>query len=184
MRESLIVIRGPIGVGKSSVSKATHELIADRASIVETDAIKRMLDPNESSDWRRDVAHASAAYIVEQLLKIPRTGIIEVHTKYPRELDRLADVAQRSGAPLLNVLLAAPLEVCQKRAASRQTPELGYAIDRQMVENYYCNTEPRPSDMVFDTTAMLPGEIAADIISNLNVVDNTPPPGQISSSLV
>lgn len=183
MRESLIVIRGPIGAGKSSVSQATHDLIADHASIVETDAIKRMIDPNESSDWRRDIAHSSAAFIVEQVLKVPRTGIVEVHTKYPRELDRLADIAQRCGAPMLNILLTAPLEICKERAASRQTPELGYAIDHTMVEDYYRHTEPRPSDLVFDTAAMLPNQIAASIIENLAATSHTSP-SQNSSSLV
>ncbi|MEO8863155.1 MAG: AAA family ATPase [Candidatus Saccharimonadales bacterium] len=167
MKESLYVVRGPIGVGKSSVTKAIHARMAGHASIVETDAIKRMIDPSASSEWRRKVASASAAYIIEQLLQVPRSGIIETHTKYPAELDRLAAVAARNDARLVNVLLTAPLEVCQARAAQRDVPGITYAIDQAMVANYYCNLDPRPDDLVFNTADMSSQEIAATIASRL-----------------
>jgi predicted kinase len=169
MNESLIVIRGPIAAGKSSVSQALHARMADSASLVETDAIKRMIDPTRSSEWRRNVAHASAAFIIERLLEVPRTGIIEAHTKHPQQLDRLAAIAERHGAPLVRVLLTAPLEVCQARAAGRPTPGLSYSIDREMVADYYCNTDPQPGDLVFDTTAQSPEEISADIFEHLSL---------------
>lgn len=165
--ESLIMVRGPIGAGKTSVCKAIYEQLADRASIVETDAIKRMIDPTHSSVWRRDIAHASAAFIIEQLLQVPRTGIIEVHTKYPSELDRLSAIAHKLKTPVVNVLLVAPLETCQQRAAARITPSIKYAIDDQMVADYYCNLEPQTGDMVFDTSIMSTTEISAEIVSSL-----------------
>jgi predicted kinase len=164
---ALIVIRGPIGAGKTSVSRATYERMADHASIVETDAIKRMIDPTSSSDWRRDIAHASAAFIIESLLQVPRTGIIEVHTKYPAELDKLRAIAERYDAPLISVLLTAPLETCQQRVASRLVPDIAYTIDREMVADYYCNLEPLPGDVAYDTTQMSPSDISSDIVSRL-----------------
>jgi predicted kinase len=171
MKESLIVIRGPIAAGKSSVSRALHNRMADNASLVETDAIKRMIDPTRSSEWRRNVAHASAAFIIDQLLAVPRTGIIEAHTKYPEQLERLAVIAKHHDAPLVKVLLTAPLEVCQTRAADRPTPGLSYSIDQEMVADYYCNTEPRPGDLVFDTTTQSPDEISAHIFDHLSIFE-------------
>jgi predicted kinase len=167
MKESLIVVRGPIGVGKSSASLSLRNLMPCHSSIVETDAIKRMVDPSGSSEWRRDLAHNSAAYIIEQLLQVPRTGIIEAHTKYPEELERFAAIADRNGAHLVNVLLTAPLEVCQRRASGRTVPGITYAIDSQIVSDYYCNMDPRPDDLVFDTVEMGADEIAQGVVSSI-----------------
>ena len=50
MSESLIVVRGPIGVGKSSVAEALRRKTSNESSMVETDAIKRMIDPDRSSE--------------------------------------------------------------------------------------------------------------------------------------
>ena len=71
MKNSLYIIRGPIGVGKTSVTQSLHQRIADRASLVEVDGIKRMLDPTTSSDWRRNIANSTAAFILDQLFEIP-----------------------------------------------------------------------------------------------------------------
>lgn len=165
MSESLIVIRGPIGVGKSSLARNIREQMPERVSYVETDAIKRMLDPSASSEWRRNIAHDSAAFIIEQILNVPRSGVIEMHTKYPSEIERLGTIAQRAGATLQNVLLLAPLEVCKERAAERDVPDINYAIDDSMITNYYCNLEPLPGDMVFDTTQQTTKSIADAVIN-------------------
>lgn len=165
MRKSLYIVRGPISVGKSSVSQALRAYMPDSISVVETDLIKRMIDPTGSSNWRRNVANNSAAFIVEQLLQVPRSAVVETHTKYREEVDRLAVVAMRNEAELINVLLTAPLEVCQARAATRVASDITYKIDDQMVADYYCNLDPRSEDLVFDTTYMSPQEIADNIIN-------------------
>ena len=163
-KESLIVVRGPIGVGKSSVCTALLARLVGSASVVETDAIKRMIDPTASSQWRRDIAHASAAFIIERLLQVPRTGIIEMHTKYPGELDKLRAFAHKLDAPLVSVLLVAPLEICQQRAAGRIVPNIGYAIDEKMVTDYYCNLEPQTGDVVYDTATLSAADISFDVV--------------------
>lgn len=166
MQTSLLVVRGPVGVGKSSVSSRLRDLVP-ACSLVEPDAIKRMIDPSGSSDWRRTVAHDSTAYIIEQLLRVPRTVVVEAHTKYPAELDRFAEIAERAPAQLVNILLTAPLEVCQERAAGRHVPGITYAIDEAMVRAYYCNMDPRPDDLVFDTVVMDPDAIARAVIAGM-----------------
>ncbi len=163
MSESLIVVRGPIGVGKSSVAEALRQKASNPASTIEPDAIKRMLDPNESSEWRRRIAYDTSVFITERLLDVHRTAIVEMHTKYQNELKRYRLIAERYRVPLVNVLLIAPLETCQERAAQRTVPGITYAIDNEMVKNYYCNLEPLEGDLVFDTSAHNSEQIADQV---------------------
>ena len=168
MNESLLVVRGPIGVGKSSVSLSLHEQMADHSSIIETDVLKHMVGPNGSSHWRRDIAHDAAAFMVERLLAVPRTPIVEVHTKYPHEVDRYAAMAANLSVPLVNVLLTAPLEVCRERTVGRAMPGVNYTPDYSLIDTYYCNLDPRPGDLVYDTASMGIEEITASVMSAIS----------------
>ena len=160
MTEKLYIVRGPIGVGKTSVIQALLKQMPDHASVIEVDGIKRMLDPTASSEWRRKIAHASASFIIDKLLKMPRSAIVETDTKYPEEVEQLVTVADNLDLPTVSVLLTAPLQICLARAATREVNGISYDIDAAMVENSYCNLEPRPEDFVFDTNDSLPDEIA------------------------
>lgn len=162
----LIVVRGPIGVGKSSLSTALQKELSD-SSFVETDVIKHMVGPDGSSPWRRNIAHDATGFIVEQLLQVPRTAIVEVHTKYPEEVDRYEAMAASLSAPLLNVLLTAPLEICRERTVGRPMPGISYEPDYGLIDAYYCNLDPRPGDLVYDTSTLNPPDIVADIVDRL-----------------
>lgn len=159
----LFVIKGPIGVGKSSVAKLLTENIAD-ATNIETDAIKRMIDAKASSKWRRDISHDTAAYLVDRLLQVGRNVVIEAHTKYPEEIQRYTDIAQKRKARYLGILLQAPLDICIQRAMNRHVPDIKYSIDSDMVTEYYCNLEPIFGDIVFDTSIQTTDHIVANIM--------------------
>ncbi len=154
MSESLIVIRGPIGVGKTSVSKALRDTMPDRASCVKPDALKLMIDPNNSSDWRRQVANDTAGFLTGQLLEVPRTAIVEAHTKYPEEIERYAKIANSHRVPLVNVLLTAPIDVCMERANGRDMTGIGYPIDEEMIRDYYQNLTALPGELELQTGRM------------------------------
>jgi hypothetical protein len=143
------------------------------SSPVETDAIKRMIDPTGSSVWRRQVAHETAGFITKQLLNVPRTAIVEVHTKYPEELDRYREIAKECRVPLVNVLLTAPYEVCRDRALARVIPGISYEVDEEMLRSYYCNLEPRPDDLVFHTDQITVSGIVGSIINRAFALDNS-----------
>lgn len=167
MNESLVVIRGPIGVGKSTTAQVLRDLMPNQASLVESDGVKRMIDPHGSSEWRRTVAHNTAIFLADQLLQIPRTAIVEGHTRYPQVIKDLSRVATKNNAYFVTVLLTAPLAVCHSRVDERAIPGITYRIDHNMVNDYYCNMDPNPGDLVFDTTQSSPTEIAGEIFSTL-----------------
>lgn len=168
MTETLYIVKGPIGGGKTSLSRALHDRLDNNASLVEVDGIKRMLDSSGSSEWRRNIANDSALFIIDRLLQVPRSGIIETHTKYPDVLLRLADVALRNNAQVVSILVKAPLSVCIDRAYQRHTPDISYVIDETMVSDYYCNLDPLEGDLVFDSTELSPAQMAEEVVSKTN----------------
>lgn len=141
------------------------------SSFIEPDVIKHMVGPNGSSAWRREIAHDASAFMVKQLLEVPRTAIVEVHTKYPAELGRYATIADSQSIPLVSVLLTAPLEVCRERTVGRPMPGVSYTPDYSLIDTYYCNLEPLPGDLVYDTSVADTATIAASVMS---VIDGAP----------
>jgi predicted kinase len=165
MSEKLYIICGPIAVGKTSTTRALNERLLGRASVIEIDAIKRMLDPTASSEWRREIAHSTGLFITEQVLQLPRSVVVETHSLYPEVTKGLADIALRCGAQPIRVLLKAPLEVCLERAANRDHGGvIQYDIDEKMVRRYHANLDPLANDLVFDTRYYSPDDIASNIV--------------------
>lgn len=164
MPQKLFVIYGPIGVGKSSVCAELAAQLQDPASIVEPDAIKRMIDPNQSSCWRRETANSTAAFLVRQLLAQGRTTIVEAHAKYPDSIQNYAQIAAELDVPHVGVLLTATYDACLQRASARQVPDIAYNIDNTMIADYYCVQPAMPDDIVLDTTNVQPQQTAANIL--------------------
>lgn len=102
--------------------------------------------------------------ITGRLLAVPRTAIVETHTKYPEQLYALEDVARHNQARFVSVLLRAPLAVCLQRALERSVPDIAYDIDEAMIKNYHCNLDPVPGDLVFDTAELSTRCIADSIM--------------------
>src|ERR1700740_2200290 len=77
--KQLIIIRGPIGAGKTSVVEALRDKL-DGVSIIDFDAFKRQIDNAHSSDWRREIALDTALYLCGRLMKIGRLIIVDIHS--------------------------------------------------------------------------------------------------------
>jgi predicted kinase len=163
----LITVRGPIGVGKSTISRAICAAIDSDSSVIEIDAFKRMIDPSHSTEWRRNIATDTALFLTNKLLQKPRTVIIELHSKYPQDLESLARLAKRHKVPIINVLLTAPLSVCKERASKRIVSDINYDIDEEMIERYYGNLEPLQNDLLFDTYKMHTDGIVKNVLENI-----------------
>lgn len=102
--------------------------------------------------------------ITGRLLAVPRTAIVETHTKYPEQVEALGAVALQNNARFISVLLWAPLAVCTQRALARVVPDIAYDIDEAMVRNYHCNPGPMLGDLVFDTAELSTRSIADRIL--------------------
>lgn len=162
----LILIRGPIGVGKST----TVELLRERtqpASIVDFDAFKRQIDTVESSTWRRQTALKTAAFMTGQLMQAGRRIIVDIHSSSHEQYDQYKGLAQRYEYPMMSCLLFAPFETCLQRARDRFVPGLHYPIDETMVRQYHDETFRIPGETVYDTSVLRAEAIVESIYSEI-----------------
>lgn len=155
MNEHIVVIRGPIGAGKTSTMLALRGMLPG-SSLVETDLIKRMIEPSSSSDWRRNVALRTGVFLAEQLLSEKRSVVVEIHAHDLQQREVFRELAQRATAQFVSVLLCPPLEVCLRRARERQVPDISYDIDDAMVQRHYEGVIRDSEELVIDTNELTP----------------------------
>lgn len=166
--KELIIIRGPIGAGKTSVVRSLCQLLPNSSGI-ECDAIKRMIDPHESSEWRRDIAIRSGVFLAGQLLRINRTAVAEIHANRPDQLAQFRCIGRDHNVEARTYLLKPPLDICLERVRGRFVPDISYAIDDSMVREHYGGILFEPGEREFDSSAASPELIASEIAEELTV---------------
>lgn len=162
----LILIRGPIGAGKSSVVSALRKSLK-AASAIDFDELKRQIDNTASSDWRREVALDTALYLCERLMKKKRLIIADIHSSHREQLDGFINLARQNGYKATSFLLNPPIATCIERAANRTVPGITYRIDKAMVEEYWHNTVYVAGETVFDDPEIPVSEIADEVIKQI-----------------
>ncbi len=166
----LIILRGPIGAGKTSLMNSLARNLPN-TSVIEVDALKRMFDPSASTDWRRKAAFDSALYMTKQALSAGRNVIAETHAKRPEQQKYFYDLAQKiPKLTYMTVLVTAPLKVCIERSQKRFVPNISYPIDATMVKSYYAGLKPLPNEIVIDTSKVTPKLGAQMILATLTEV--------------
>lgn len=170
LMSELIVLRGPIGAGKTSIMQSIARQLPHCAKI-EIDCLKRMLDTHESSDWRREIAFNAALYMTQQALVNGRSVVTETHSKRPEQQLQFRQLSDTiPGANYRSVLVRAPFSVCLERSQKRIVPDINYAIDTAMVAAYYGGLEPLPNELVVDTTELSAENAASMIVQTLMTV--------------
>lgn len=149
----LILIRGPIGVGKTTTVKQLRETLQP-ASVVELDVFKRQIDTVESTAWRRETALRAAIFMTSELMRAKRVIIADAHSSSHEQLAAYRTVAQNNQYRFRSYLLYAPLETCLSRAKERFVEDIHYPIDEPMIRRYHETSFDLPQEMKFDTLKM------------------------------
>jgi predicted kinase len=166
----VIILRGPIGAGKTTVMKQIAQALPD-CSAIELDGLKRMIDPEMSSEWRREVALNSAVFMGRTLLARGRSIVAEVHSRWQEQSYEFLKLAEDfADAELHRVLVTAPYETCAARVGQRAVDGIGYEIDERMLADYYVNLTPSPAETVIDTSLIGPAEAGSIVVHS--VVNN------------
>lgn len=131
----IVIIRGSVGAGKSSVIEVLARSISDVSS-VDFDAFKRHIDSTESSEWRRKIAMNTALFLCEQLMQAKRNILVDIPSSQDDFLAAYRALAVKYGYALHSFMLHPPIEACIDRARKRVVPGISYAIDRKMIEKY------------------------------------------------
>jgi predicted kinase len=160
---NLIILRGPIGAGKTSLMHSLANTLPN-TSVIEVDALKRMFDSHASTDWRREAAFSAALYMAKRALSSGRNVIAETHSKRPEQQKCFKDLVREIPSLVFkSVLVIAPLNVCIERSKQRFVPDISYDIDERMVKSYYVGLEPLPDEIVVDTSSVSP-QLGAEMI--------------------
>lgn len=165
-KNKIVIIRGPVGAGKTSVVTELRALMKD-ASIVDFDSFKRQIDNKASSDWRRTLALQTAGFLADKLMESGRDIIIDIHSSSREQLDLYYALANRHNYSLASYLLFPPLEICKSRAKTRIVNDILYEIDDEMIEKYWHETFFVDSEVKFSDPDLAPSDIASRIFHSI-----------------
>lgn len=162
----LVIIRGPVGSGKTSVVEAIRAQLED-TGIVDFDTFKRQIDNSKSSQWRRELALEIAITMTNRLMESSRFIVADIHSSMPEQMTAFQEVARQMEYKLTSFLIYPPLDVCLRRTEQRNVPDITYEIDTAMVESYWSNTYRIESEKEFCDPSKSPDDIAKSIIECL-----------------
>lgn len=162
--KNLILIRGPVGAGKTSVVEALRNKLND-VSIIDFDAFKRQIDNARSSEWRRRIAFNTALFLCQQLMDEERTIVVDIHSCFRDQYERYVELAKQNGYTVSSYLIYPPLHTCLKRAGERIVPDITYEIDTEMIKRYWNDTFFIAGEPIYNDPDMVPEDIATSILN-------------------
>lgn len=163
MKGILILIRGPICAGKTTVVQGLSDILVD-CSVVDQDFLKRGIDKIKPSLWRDKIAFDTTLFLVEQLMKKRRLIVADIHSAVRRQYVEYRKLARKYDYPLFSFLLYPPLEVCIERNQKRVIPDVRYEVSDQDIRRYWEKVFSVIDELIFDTSTMSVEEVKNVII--------------------
>lgn len=158
-----MLIRGPIFAGKTTIAKLLRERLGE-ASKIDFDELKLQIDDTKSSLWRQDLALKTSLFLAQELMKLDRTIIVDIHSSKENQYREYQKVAAENGYFLFSFLLRPPLEVCLARSRIRDDSNLKYIIPEEKVVGYWRDTFHVEGEVEFDTSKFPPEETVRRIM--------------------
>lgn len=168
MERSLILIRGPICAGKSSIVNALQNKLDSKIiSIIDQDSIKRAIDKNNPSKWRDKIAFDTTLFLAELLMQRNRIIIADIHSAIKKQYVDYRRMAKKNNYYLFSFLLYPPLDVCLDRNKKRIIPDINYRITGREIRWYWNHLFMVKKEKVFDSSLLTIDEITERIISEI-----------------
>jgi predicted kinase len=155
-QKKLIIVRGPICAGKSSVAQILRDSMPN-ASWVEYDVMKSMIDHKNSSSWRHKLAFHTAVSLAEDLMDAKRTIVMDVHSSSVYQYTELKKLAEAHRYEFKSILLMPPLAICLRRSKLRNWEN----ISEKKIREYWHSSFRIEDEPVFDSSQLSSEEIAA-----------------------
>lgn len=162
----MIIIRGPIGSGKSTVANILRKHFPN-SSLVDYDVFKRMIDHTKSTPWRQRMAFRTSLYLCEEIIKKKRTVILDIHSAKKYQYEGLKRLAEKYRFPVQSFLLRPPLETCFQFVSKRHIPDIKYQINKTKIIEYWKKLYRVPGEPVFDSSRLTARQIANQILKIL-----------------
>jgi predicted kinase len=165
----VIVLRGPAGVGKTSIAQILQKRLGVNWVIIDVDRLKyyMQLKPGESNRAERsNIAHNVSRFFAKQAYDRGYNVVLEEMYKKAFN-DSLVEYLKDNGMKYLKVFLAAPEDVIADRANNREKHK-----PEDEIRRHYKEIMPYEDDFVIDTTKYSAEESADLIISQVNNMTN------------
>lgn len=163
MTHVAVVMRGPAGVGKSTIGNLLKSKISNSVH-VDIDQFRQMIS-KESSDVRRTIARNVSRYFLEQLVENDYNVIIDemfTDEAYYREILGILEDAQYQ---ITTVLLTAPVETAIERDLTRAVKTKG----AETISKLHARIQPFGDELLtVDTSAHTAEETAGIIAASVN----------------
>lgn len=161
---TVIILRGPAGVGKSTVAHLVQAGLGINATIIDVDALKKYmpLKPRQSNRAERSrIAHDVSKFFMKQMYDKGYDVILEEMYKKPYN-DSLITFLTDHDIRFTKIFLYASVETVLERSRSRQKDAPDHEIRRHFAE-----ITPYQDDFVIDTTKCTSSEAATIVLSRL-----------------
>ena len=162
--KDVIILRGPVGVGKSTISKLIQAKLGLKWCVINVDELKYPipLQPDHSNrPERAQIAHDVSNFYAREMHRKGYSVILEEMYKKPKN-DSVVAYMNENGMSYLKVFLYAPVEATIERNNNRSK-----VIDEDEIRRHYAEIEAYDDDFVLDTTKFSAEEIADQIIAQL-----------------
>lgn len=159
---TIYLVSGPCGVGKSTVSKIVTQLVKPGV-LIEGDYINYMFGEGSEPPWKDQLrlTWENIAALTRNFIQNNFNVVIDFVVEDELEwfCKQIADLDTR----LKYVVLRADKEKLIERLTGRGEPDL---IDRSLFLLNQMEESQLHQQFMYDTTAIAPNEVAAEIVSN------------------
>jgi predicted kinase len=158
----LIIINGPTGVGKSTVSKLLHEQMP-MSFLLNIDEVRRSLSLYaKHREASGELSHAISQSIIRTVFENGRDVILEKCMIHPEVIDAYRAIADEFSADIHEYMLWAPKQLVLERAGNRGWHE-GGLLTREKCEELWekidAFKDQRPQAKLIDVTGFTPDEV-------------------------
>ena len=165
---SVVILRGPSGVGKSTVSRLVQEKSGINWTIIDVDKFKHYMPMKEGQSnraQRTKIAHDVSQFFAKTMYENGYDVILEEMYK-KKYNDSIVEFLQTNNMHYLKVFLTAPVELVIERARAREKE-----VSDEEIRRHFSEIEVYSDDFVIDTTQYSSDEAAEVIISKLSELE-------------
>jgi adenylylsulfate kinase-like enzyme len=160
----ILVLRGPAGVGKSTISSLIQKKLGVNWTVIDVDKLKHYMPMKEKQVNRAErskIAHDVSKFFALEMYKKGYNVILEEMYKKPYN-DSLVAFLKHNDIEFFKVFLSAPVDVVIARSNAR---EKNPPVDE--LRRHFTEIVPYSDDLVIDTTKHSSEEAADLIIAKL-----------------
>lgn len=158
---TVIILRGPSGVGKSTISRIIQEKCGPNWTVIDVDKLKHYMplkDDKSNRTERTAIAHNVSRYFAKAMYEKDYDVILEEMYRKDHN-DEIIQFLTNNQMHYIKVFLSAPLDALIQRSKERDK-----VVPEEETRRFYEECQPLPDDFVINTSQYSSEEAARLII--------------------